>query len=219
MSIKNSKGQVTSLTSGHEYEKELTRLFNRFNKHYYNNALPEVMICILPTPKAHGHLSSVPRWVSDSSKEERYELNISALDIDRDPEHVCATLLHEMVHLYCRVNDIKETSSNHKYHNKEFKRIAEDHGLDVKHSSGIGWSITTLDEHAKKYVKKLNVKRFELHRTISTSKTKLLRYQCAVCKKTVCWCSKEQFLICGRCGSFLVVTPTERVILRKEPGI
>ncbi len=211
-----------ALTSGYEYAKELTRIFNRFNKHFWNNELPEVVITILPTPRAHGHMSVGPRWVSNSSDEERYELNISALDIDRTPEEVCATLLHEQVHLYCRVHDLMETSNNHKYHNKTFKRIAEDHGLDILDSKPdpyIGWSNTVLDEKAKRYVKKLNVKQFDLHRKISTSKTKLLRYQCSGCKESVCWCSHEQNLICGYCRHPLVLTPSKRKIQRKEPRI
>ena len=210
------------LTSAREYEKELTRIFNRFNKHFWNNELPEVIITFVPTPMRHGHMSSASVWHSKNKDvESKYELNISALDIDRTPEEICGTLLHEQVHLYCAINDIKDTSNNHRYHNKTFKRIAEDHGLIISlhPDPTIGWSKTELDENAKKYVKKLNVKQFELHRDIHTSKTPLIRMQCPDCLESVCWVSSLQELICGYCGASLIPMASQQKRVKKYKGM
>jgi len=51
-------------------------------------------------------------------------------------------LLHEMCHLYCYENGIKDTSRGYTYHNKRFKAAAESHGLIVEHHDKYGWSIT-----------------------------------------------------------------------------
>ena len=210
------------LDTSTEYVKELERIFNRFNTHFWDGKLPDVFITFLPTPTSLGHMSVSPRWVQVKNKKKKYELNISALVIDRKPEEICGILLHEQVHLYCMDNEIKDTSNNYRYHNKNFKRVAEDHGLNVKYVDRVvGWSETVLDDEAKKYVKKIKVKQFRYHRVLSTSKTKLLRYQCHGCGEvpSVCWCSKPQKIICARCLQMMKYTPTTREIIRRLPGI
>lgn len=201
--------ETKKISSGVEYEKELTRIFNRLNKHFWNNELPEVLITFVPTKKAYGHLTVNPVWVSKITDEAKYELNISGLDIDRTAEEICATLLHEQVHLYCKIHNLKETSDEHRFHNKTFKRIAEEHGLNVTYAGRIGWSPSTLDDEARKYVKRLNIKQFELHRKASKGlgTRALLRYQCLGCGESVAWLSKPQNLICGLCKYPLVFTP------------
>lgn len=67
-------------------------------------------------------------------------------------ENVCATLLHEMVHYYCHVNGIKDTSRGNTYHNKRFKGIAESHGLKVSHHEKYGWTITEPNDELLTFV-------------------------------------------------------------------
>ena len=57
-------------------------------------------------------------------------------------EETLDTMLHEMVHLYCRENNIKEVSRGGKYHNKKFKGIAEAHGLTCVPCGQYGWNTT-----------------------------------------------------------------------------
>ena len=203
------------LSSCYEYEKELTRVFNRFNKHFWNNELPDVVITILPSKKSYGYLSTHPRWVDRTGDEsvQKYELNISANTIDRSPQEICETLLHEQVHLYCKINGIEDTCNNHRYHNKEFKRVAEEHGyiIDELTSRTVGWSKGHFSQSAYYYFKRLNVKQFKLHRIDTGSSSALIRYECPECRITKCWCSKEEFIICGICKIKLVnMTPERR---------
>lgn len=195
------------LSSCYEYEKELTRVYNRFNKHFWNKELPEVVITILPTKGRYGHLSVRPCWVDKTGNDDvkKYELNISAYTIDRSPKEVCETLLHEQVHLYCMLHGIEDTSNNHQYHNRKFKQVAEEHGYLIKEitSRTIGWSVGEFSQSAYAYFKRLNVKQFQLHREETGSQSSLIRYECPVCKKTKCWCSKEQMILCGECNVLL----------------
>ena len=56
-------------------------------------------------------------------------------------EETVDTLLHEMVHIYCRVHEIREVSNGTAYHNKKFKEIAEAHGLTCVYTgSRYGWN-------------------------------------------------------------------------------
>ena len=69
----------------------------------------------------------------------------------------CATLQHEMVHLYCQINDIEDTSNNNVYHNKRFKVEAEKHGLIIEKADVIGWSVTTPGSEFIDFINSLNI--------------------------------------------------------------
>ena len=202
---------MTSIDNTRDYVQYLTHLYNLFNKRLWANELPEVMITLLPTKNAYGHFSGYTNWISSSTDSKKYELNIDALSLDNSPEAICATLIHEQCHLYAKTKGIIDTSDNHRYHNKNFKRIAQDHGLEVEHDEKIGWSLTTLDDDTKKYLKRVRLKEFELYRVPnSTTTTKLLRFYCSRCD-TVAWVSKRKQpgLICGGCGNKLLFTPPQ----------
>lgn len=64
------------------------------------------------------HCTTQKVWAS--AKELYYELNLGAEYLDRPIENVLATLMHEMVHIYCMENKIKDTSNAGRYHNIRF---------------------------------------------------------------------------------------------------
>jgi hypothetical protein len=57
---------------------------------------------------------------------------------------VLATLLHEAAHALASVRGVRETSRRGQYHNKRFRALAEELGLQVDYDPRIGWSSTTL---------------------------------------------------------------------------
>ena len=139
--------------------KELRRIYDNLNKEYYNNALPEVVITIQSSPKgkAYGWFAK-DRWGVQNDEENMFdEINISAEYLSRPLENICGTLQHEMVHLYCHLNNIKDTSNNNVYHNKRFKEEAEKRGLSIEKAKTIGYSVTTPTEVFIEYIKTLNV--------------------------------------------------------------
>jgi len=123
----------------------LNKIFKALNEEYFDSSLPTPVITIQSTPKAYGHFTP---WEAYRIKEDNgdtvgaVEINIGAGTLDRPIENVTATLLHEMVHYYCYLNNIKDTSRNGAYHNKRFKAEAEKRGLSIEYDSRIGWSIT-----------------------------------------------------------------------------
>lgn len=133
---------MKQLTSYNRVAGYLNKLFDLLNDHYFENALVRPTITIQSTPRAYGHFSMRDdTWVSVTGNSN--EINIGAGTLARPIENVCATLLHEMVHYYCHVNGIKDTSRGNTYHNKRFKEIAESHGLIVDHDEKYGWTMTT----------------------------------------------------------------------------
>ncbi len=122
------------------YQEMLEYGFEVLNNVYFNGELPPIVITIMSSPKTNGHFTLTREW---RVEEENYnEINISAEHLDRPIENVMATLLHEMVHYYCYINGIQDTSQYGRYHNKNFKTEAEKRGLKISQAKYIGWSVT-----------------------------------------------------------------------------
>lgn len=127
----------------------LNKIFKALNEEYFDTELPTPILTIQSTPRAYGHFTP---WDAYRIKEENggirgaVEINIGAGTLDRPIEEVTATLLHEMVHYYCYLNNIKDTSRGGTYHNKRFKAEAEKRGLVIDYDSRIGHSITSPSE-------------------------------------------------------------------------
>lgn len=122
----------------------LDKIFNLLNAEYFNNELPKVVITIQSTPRAYGHFTTYDAWHCNDTGFK--EINIGAGTLDRPIENVTATLLHEMVHEYCFVQGIKDTSRNGTYHNKRFRDEAVKRGLCIGYDKRIGWSATSPTE-------------------------------------------------------------------------
>lgn len=120
--------------------------FKVLNKVYFEGDLPEVVITIQSTPRVYGHITVQKIWTGNTEENYLREINIGADYLDRPIEAVMATLLHEMVHLYCAVENIKDTSNGGRYHNKKFKQEAEKRDLSIEFADYIGWSVTSPTE-------------------------------------------------------------------------
>ena len=133
---------MKQLTSYNRAAGYLNKLFGLLNAHYFENTLSRPTITIQSTPRAYGYFTlREDTWISANGCS--HEINIGAGTLARPIENVCATLLHEMVHLYCYVHGIKDTSRGGTYHNKRFKETAETHGLIVHHHPKYGWTLTS----------------------------------------------------------------------------
>ena len=119
----------------------LNKIFQMLNESYFESKLSKPVITIQNTPKAYGHVSVAKVWNSDG--EQRHELNIGAGTLDRSIEETVGTMLHEMVHLWCMLKGIKDTSRGYTYHNTKFRDEAVKRGLIIEHHPTYGWTITT----------------------------------------------------------------------------
>lgn len=149
------------MTQLESINSELNRVFDIFNKHYYNNEIEKPVIAVQTNGKDSGTMgwcTCNKVWKDDEKNQFYYEITICSEYLFRDIQEICATLLHEMVHLYCNEKNIKNTSRGHTYHNKRFKEIAEQHGLVVQYDKRIGWSMTSLSDETKSFVE-ANVKK------------------------------------------------------------
>lgn len=182
--------------------KILENLFDSLNAIYFDNKLPKPVITVQSTPKAYGHCSVKKIWKSES--EANYEINIGAEFINRPIEQTAATLCHEMVHLYCRENDITETCQNGRYHNKTFKTEAEARDLQIDYDRAIGYSLTSPTEtftnklHESGFDMSIKFARIMTAKKPSSNRVKTHKYVCPCCSQAVRTTS-ELFLKCGLC--------------------
>jgi len=143
------KGQITIQSA----IDELQRNFKKLNEIYFNDKLERPVITILTdsTSGAHGWITINKVW---STKDKKYyrEINLCAEYLNRPPELVITTLLHEMCHLYNIQHDIQDTSRSGTYHNNNFKSIAEKCGLIVSKSDTYGYCITAPSPELVEYV-------------------------------------------------------------------
>lgn len=119
-------------------------IYNSTNADFWGGQLPTVIITVQSSPGSFGH-STVSR-VWRRKEDDLFELNIAAEVLDYPIEELLDTVIHEQVHIYCRVNQISECSRNGTYHNKKFKELAESHGLKCVYTGGAyGWNTTAAE--------------------------------------------------------------------------
>ena len=106
---------------------QLEHIYNSLNADFFSGELPVPIVTVQSKPGTMGHCSVAKVWRRKEDK--THELNIAAEVLNYPIEETLDTMLHEMVHLYCRQHDIREVSRGGSYHNKKFKEIAEAHGL------------------------------------------------------------------------------------------
>ena len=109
--------------------------------------VPDVVL--LPAPSPHrdqavlGHFAPL-RWRAiEEDSRRRHEVVVVAEHLNRKPEDVLETLLHEASHALNCERGIKDASAN-QYHNRSFKEAAEELGLTVTQVPNYGFALTTL---------------------------------------------------------------------------
>jgi len=131
--------------------------FECINEHYFGGELPAIVITIMSSPRSNGHFTVGKEW--RLFEERLNEINLSAEHLDRPIENIMATLCHEMVHFYCQINNIKDVSSNGRYHNSKFKEEGEKRGLILSYDKYIGWSITQPSEEFIKFIHQCGIEK------------------------------------------------------------
>lgn len=196
-----------------ESSKFLEQAFDVLNDIYFNDELPRVVITIQSSPKTNGHITTEKIWNGENNS--YYEINISAEHLNRPCEEVLATLVHEMVHLYCMEKGIADTSKNGRYHNKRFKGECEKRDLHIEYAKYIGYSVTSPTENFIKILKKNNLiydlgfVRSTGEEQIPTSggngkqKSSTRKYICPSCGISV-RATKEVEIICKLCMNDMV---------------
>lgn len=204
----------------------LEMAYQKLNEYYYDGELTPVVITIQSSKSAYGHYTLNEIWTTTT--EGYHEINLGAETINRPISATIGTLLHEMVHHHCLLNDLKDTSRNHTYHNKTFREVAESHGIHVDYDKMIGWSITSPSDETIEFIKQQGWQDIDLSRTGFWSsgrnggganglggsntggeegrkkKQGVRKYICPICKSS-CRATKSINIGCLDCGVKMVL--------------
>lgn len=194
--------------------KFLEDAFDALNKEYFENALPKPIITIQTSPRAYGHFTVREVWQDAQRKKGYHEINIGAERLNRPIANTLATLVHEMVHYYCQINGIQDTSRGGTYHNKRFKEEAEKRGLLIDYDQKIGFSITQPSPALKRFC---TVQKWRNKLTISRSgefggadpkpqkPSSTRKYVCPCCGQSV-RATKDVNILCMDCSQQMQVS-------------
>jgi hypothetical protein len=148
--------------------------------------LPNAVILAAPTYQEGllGHFGA-DRWANTVGH--LHEVMITGESLNRTPRQIMCTLIHEGAHAINQARGVRDCSS-HQYHNKHFRRAAEELGLAVSQVPNRGWAATVItDETAERYAAEikdleqvLKLYRRSAGRTTKTKQpTRMLKATCA----------------------------------------
>lgn len=186
----------------------ISEMYDFFNEKLFGGELIKPVITISPDEKnkAYGWITRDKLWKENENDEGMYEINLSAQFLNRSIPETASTLIHEMCHQFARENHFQDTARSGSFHNKLFRQIAEDHGLDVEYVHGRGWAVTTLkgssaqllQEFLKQYPQRLIYREMPIKvkriRDVSVRK-----YVCPDCEISV-RATKAVNVVCGDCN-------------------
>lgn len=197
---------------------QLEKLFRMLNADWFNNELETPVITIQSSKGAYAHYTTFNAW--DVKGEGRREINIGAGTLNLGIDQIVGFMMHEMCHMYNDlVLNVQDCSgSSHMYHNKQFRRTAESHGLTVT-CTRYGHSHTEPANSLLEWILDNDIQEIKLNRneshgirivggntaanggavtTGTVSKGHSIRYKCPVCGQ-LARTTKTAWLICGDC--------------------
>jgi len=128
------------------------------------------------------------------------EITICAEHLARSVEEIAETLLHEMVHHFNNQRRVRDCSAS-QYHNRFFRDVALDVGMEVERAGYLGWALTRLGPKALAAVQSLNLEQaaFEIFRKKREGKapTKMRKWSCGC---TTVRCATGLEAVCQGCG-------------------
>lgn len=162
--------------------------YDVLNVKYFNGELPKAVITIQSSPKAYGHFTPWDAWKENENGYK--EINIGAETLNRSVYSVLSTMIHEQIHYYCFIHNIKDTSRSGYYHSKKFQIEAEKRGLIIEYDKKIGYSITSPSPELIEFINEQGWQGVDLARQGQLSfsggnngrtKSNVRKYQCPEC--------------------------------------
>lgn len=135
-----------------EVTDRLVEAFNFFNEEL-GSGLDAPVFTLIPNRGRQSYYGWYWQGRWKDGKKSLPEINITADTLKRSVEEICNTLIHEMAHYKNNVEGINDCNAN-QYHNKHFKKRAEEFGLTVEKLKNKGYARTELGDKAKNLVKK-----------------------------------------------------------------
>lgn len=191
---------------------QLEKAFDMLNADIFESKLSKPVITVVPTKGAYGHYTLKNMWVVN--EQGKREINISSYTLKRSLLQTITTLVHEMVHMYNdTVLGVTDCSRKGYYHNKHFKKCAEEHWLICEKCEMYGWAETKPSEKLVEWINNhKELKEIEMYHigvmnskggTDKKAKSHSHKYVCPKCRN-IARTTKVMGLICKDCKQELV---------------
>ena len=191
---------------------ELHKLFDNLNQEFFQSKLPQCIITIQAKGNTGAYGWFTPSKVWNVDKENKHEINITSESLSREYIDIAKTMLHEMIHLYCTTNGIKDTSRGGSYHNSKFKEESIKHGFYYKENSydkKYGWTYSSLTEETIEKINKFKINKKALRRInrkdvsdngapSPAKKSNIIKWTCG-CGDIIRSSKPDILAICGKC--------------------
>lgn len=186
----------------------ISEAYDYFNEKLFKGELEKPVLTISPDVKnkAYGWITNDKLWKENENDVGMYELNISAQFLNRSISETISTLIHEMCHQWAKANGFQDTARSGSFHNKLFKKIAEDHGLNVEYVHGRGWATTSLNMHGERLLREFLeehpqklIYREMLIKPKRVRDVSIRKYVCPDCEASV-RATKAVNVVCGDCN-------------------
>ena len=192
---------------------ELHKLFDNLNQEFFQNELPECIITVQAKGNTGAYGWFTPSKVWNVDKENKHEINITAESLRHEYIDIANTMLHEMIHLYCNTNNIKDVSRGNSYHNSRFKEESIKHGFYYEENSydkKYGWTDSKLTEESIDKINKFKINKKALRRinrteieastdtSVAAKKSNIIKWTCG-CGDIIRSSKADINAICGKC--------------------
>ena len=133
-----------------DIQSKINLIFDFTNYKWFAYALPEVLLTVEPD-KNKGSVAGFfqGKTLYKFKDESIGQINISAEYLSHTWLEIAECILHEAIHLFCRINGNPAKSN---YHDVAFKEACEAHGLLVEKVKN-GWAKTSLRDDTRKIFK------------------------------------------------------------------
>lgn len=183
-------------------ERELERLYVNLNEIVFDSRLPRVAFTISAA-------KTIKTGWYVRSNDKTYQIIVNYGNLLLDVNAIYLSMLHQMVHIYCSVNNIKDTCRYGQYHNTRYKKMAQNHGLILEFKPNLGYYTIEIEPELKSVIHEKIVFSQETMRSAIERDEQLLpknkRYGgapiswiCPGCKRTV-KARPNTKIICGYC--------------------
>lgn len=193
-------------------EQILETLFRILNEHYYMSWLKKPVFNLYAPGRGD-------KWYFVTLKRTGvFEIRTRPQNFLNGYEEIISGLLHALVHEFCFMKSIQDTSSLGTYHNRRFDEVARDHGLITEYRSSGGFTEIGLSKECKAFIKTTKV--MDLCKELEILALKEIKaeepkgdkkhqgprrtvFVCPGCKMKAA-AVKSAKLICGRCNLNLI---------------
>ena len=183
--------------------KRYEEIFKDINNLKFNGELPMPRILFTKTSPDGKFLFDEVIKTNDGFQ---YTIELNEEDCFKNTKQAVYSLFHNMIHMYCNIHNIKDTSNGETYHNKRFGAVATKFGGFIGKYK-YGYRISGIDQEIKDEIYKHNInydskKKFKLNDKSKSCSTR--KYQCPCCGNSF-RATKEIGVMCMNCNQQFVV--------------